>query len=119
MVARRWSSSQSSSRWWGGSKPIPARRFGITPVPTPAMVVTMRYLLREGVVGNRRLTAEIRAGEASGATRTHLTKPVLVDSPEADEILGSLQVFPPDSPWNRDVSGWPVRPDSRAVTDVL
>ena len=33
-------------------------------------------------------------------------------TPEADRILEALQVFPPDNPWNQDVSGMPVAKDS-------
>jgi hypothetical protein len=42
-----------------------------------------------------------------------LTRPVLFDTPEADRILEALQVFPPDNPWNEDVSGWPLHPNSQ------
>ena len=44
-----------------------------------------------------------------------ITKPVMFDTPEADEILAALQVFPPDNPWNQDVSKWPVHPNSRNI----
>jgi hypothetical protein len=44
-----------------------------------------------------------------------ITRPVLFDTPEADAILQAMQVFPPDNPWNEDVSGRPVRPDSSAI----
>ena len=44
-----------------------------------------------------------------------ITRPVPFDTPEADRILEALQVFPPDNPWNRDVSAWPVHPDSRKI----
>jgi hypothetical protein len=37
------------------------------------------------------------------------------DSPEADAVLEKLQVFPPDNPWNEDVRGWKVHPDSKAI----
>ena len=42
-------------------------------------------------------------------------KPVSFDSAEADQILATLQVFPPDNPWNEDVSQRPSAPDSRAI----
>jgi hypothetical protein len=41
-----------------------------------------------------------------------ISAPVLFDTPEADAILAALQVFPPDNPWNQDVSGLPLHPDS-------
>jgi hypothetical protein len=33
---------------------------------------------------------------------------VLFGTPEADRILAALQVFPPDNPWNQDISSLPV-----------
>src|SRR5262249_28077182 len=41
--------------------------------------------------------------------------PVMFDTPEADAILAALQVFPPDNPWNEDVSGLPVLPNSDKI----
>src|SRR5262249_26624015 len=44
-----------------------------------------------------------------------VTKPVLFNTREADRILEALQVFPPDNPWNQDVSRWPVHPNSKRI----
>ena len=44
-----------------------------------------------------------------------LTRPVMFDTPEADRILAALQVFPPDNPWNQDVSALPLHPNSAAI----
>ena len=41
-----------------------------------------------------------------------ITAPVMFGTPEADRILEAMQVFPPDNPWNQDVSKLPVHPDS-------
>lgn len=41
-----------------------------------------------------------------------ITTPVLFGTKEADRILEALQVFPPDNPWNQDVSALPVHADS-------
>jgi hypothetical protein len=41
--------------------------------------------------------------------------PILFCTPEADRILETLQVFPPDNPWNQDISGWPLHPNSRRI----
>ena len=41
-----------------------------------------------------------------------ITKPVMFDTPEADAILSAMQVFPPDNPWNQDISALPVHADS-------
>jgi len=43
------------------------------------------------------------------------TGPVLFNTPEADRILTGLQVFPPDNPWNQDISKLPVRANSDAI----
>src|SRR5262249_18221479 len=42
-----------------------------------------------------------------------ITRPMPFNTPEADRILESLQVFPPDNPWNVDISDWPLHPNSR------
>jgi hypothetical protein len=44
-----------------------------------------------------------------------ITKPVMFDTPEADAILTALQVFPPDNPWNQDISAMPVHSDSTKI----
>ena len=44
-----------------------------------------------------------------------ITKAVLFGTPEADRILSALQVFPPDNPWNQDISRLPVHQDSAAI----
>jgi hypothetical protein len=44
-----------------------------------------------------------------------IARPILFNTPEADDILRELQVFPPDNPWNLDISRWPVHPNSRNI----
>jgi hypothetical protein len=41
--------------------------------------------------------------------------PVLFDTPEADDVLSKMQIFPADNPWNEDISDRPVHPDSAAI----
>lgn len=41
-----------------------------------------------------------------------IVRPVMFNTPEADAILGTLQVFPKNNPWNEDISKRPVHPDS-------
>ena len=48
-----------------------------------------------------------------------ITAPVMFDTPEADRILAALQVFPPDNPWNQDISGLPVHRDSARMIAVI
>ena len=44
-----------------------------------------------------------------------ITQPVLFGTPEADRILSAMQVFPPDNPWNQDISGMPVHKNSGRI----
>lgn len=44
-----------------------------------------------------------------------ITRPVMFNTPEADRILAALEVFPPDNPWNEDISRRPVLPGSRRL----
>ncbi len=44
-----------------------------------------------------------------------LARTVMFDTPEADRILTALQVFPPDNPWNQDISALPLHPNSAAI----
>ena len=45
---------------------------------------------------------------ASRPPMPKITAPVMFGTPEADRILEAMQVFPPDNPWNQDVSKMPV-----------
>src|SRR4051812_33419699 len=71
-------------------------------------------LVLPGLLGAQRGTAAKREGDRR-ASRPEIARPVLFDTPEADRILEDLEVFPPDNPWNRDVSAWPVPPNSRNI----
>jgi hypothetical protein len=44
-----------------------------------------------------------------------IKQPVLLGTAEADAIAAALQVFPPDNPWNTDISRWSVHPNSAAI----
>ena len=48
-----------------------------------------------------------------------IAAPVMFGTPEADRILEAMQVFPPDNPWNQDVSGMPVAKDSAAIVGSI
>jgi hypothetical protein len=48
----------------------------------------------------------------TGPEKPAITKPVMFNTPEADKILAALQVFPPDNPWNEDISKLPVHANS-------
>jgi hypothetical protein len=46
-------------------------------------------------------------------------RPILWDTPEADRILAGLPIFPPEDPWNQDVSRCSLHPDSRAIVAAI
>ena len=48
-----------------------------------------------------------------------VTQPVMFNTPEADKILAALQVFPPDNPWNEDISKLPVLKNSEAMIATI
>src|SRR5690348_16504264 len=48
-----------------------------------------------------------------------IDKPVMFDTPEADAIVSALEIFPPDNPWNADVSSWPVHPKSKQMIAAI
>lgn len=41
-----------------------------------------------------------------------IKQPVMFNAPEADRIMAALQVFPPDNPWNEDISKRPLLKNS-------
>jgi len=62
--------------------------------------------------------AAVDAAEKSTQPRPkmpEIAKPVLFDTAEADRVLEALEVFPPDNPWNADVSNWPLHPNSKNI----
>jgi hypothetical protein len=48
-----------------------------------------------------------------------ITQPVMFDTPEADAILSSLEVFPPDNAFNQVIEDWPLHPNSRAIVESV
>lgn len=59
------------------------------------------------------------AYSALAADAPAITKPVSFNTPEADAICATLQVFPADNPWNARVDEWPVHPNSRAIVESI
>src|SRR5258706_5320171 len=53
--------------------------------------------------------------DASRRLLPPIARVVMFDTPEADQILEALQVFPPDNPWNEDISRWPVHTNSQNI----
>lgn len=44
-----------------------------------------------------------------------ITQPVMFDTPEADRMLAALRIFPPDNPWNQNISALPTHSNSAAI----
>jgi hypothetical protein len=74
--------------------------------------IYLAILLPSAVIGTRTLCADPAAGKPQ---MPRIERPVLFNTLEADRILAALQVFPPDNPWNEDVSDWPIHPNSKNI----
>jgi len=61
------------------------------------------------------VAAALVAGAPPRPPMPKITAPVMFGTPEADRILEAVQVFPPDNPWNQDISKMPVRKDSAKI----
>ena len=61
------------------------------------------------------LAALAVGGEPDKPKLPEFDKPVLFNTPEADKILAAMQIFPPDNPWNEDISKRPVAANTKAM----
>jgi hypothetical protein len=67
------------------------------------------------------LFVAVGSGDPDRLVRIRSTKmpafnePVSFDTLEADAIVSALEVFPPDNPWNLDISSWPLHPNSKKI----
>ena len=61
------------------------------------------------------LHGHLPAADAPTRKPPEIKQPIAFNTPEADTIVAQMQVFPPDNPWNADVSKWPLHPDSDAI----
>ena len=68
-----------------------------------------------GLLASAAVLVVLACAAEAGAATPPIRKPVMFDTTEADKVLTNLQVFPPDNPWNEDVSQWPVHPNSRNI----
>lgn len=60
-----------------------------------------------------------RLARIKAAKKVTLDKPVSFDDPAADAVLAALETFPPDNPWNLDVSDWPLHPNSANIIATI
>jgi hypothetical protein len=56
---------------------------------------------------------------AALAAPPEIKQPILFNTPEADEIVSQMQIFPADNPWNADVSQWPLHPNSKGIVESI
>ena len=81
----------------------------VTP-ETPATPPVVATAPAHPATGDPARLARIRA-----AKMPEFHTPIMFNTPEADEILSALEVYPPDNPWNLVVTDWPVHPNSRNI----
>jgi hypothetical protein len=83
-----------------------------------ARVAVMGVLIAAGgweVANSQQSTGAVRTGKSLPP----IASPMLFNTPEADAVVAAMQVFPPDNPWNTDVSDWPVHPRSDAIIESI
>ncbi len=73
--------------------------------------------LRFGLFISMTLIGSSRADEPTKPPA--IDKPIMFNTPEADKIVAGLQIFPPDNPWNEDVSKLPVHPNSKKIIATI
>lgn len=59
--------------------------------------------------------ARPQADDRTAGAAPRIDHPIPFNTPEADRILAAFQAFPPDNPWNQDISDWPTHPNSDAL----
>ena len=64
-------------------------------------------------------TAAAMAVQRTKPPMPPITRPVQFGTPEADRILAALQVFPPDNPWNQDISALAIDPNSARMIQAI
>jgi hypothetical protein len=77
------------------------------------VVIVAAGLWGSGLLSSRPTLHAAADGEVRQRPKMpEITAPVLFNTKEADEILEALQVYPPDNPWNEDISKLPVHANS-------
>jgi len=82
----------------------------------------MTSMLLWGCAGVLPLVGPVAMGAGNGGTAggikandslPPITAPIMFNTPEADKILDALQIFPPTSVYNEDISARPVATNAR------
>jgi hypothetical protein len=119
----------------GGEAPVAAAPTGPS---GPSSLVGYRVKGKVGMLDvDLTLTPFVVSGPAGGAPQAavhgdparlariktakmpRIDRPIMFDTPEADAILAALEIFPPDNPWNLDVSAWPLHPNSKNIIAAI
>ena len=60
----------------------------------------------------------LNADEPEGGRR-RITRPIELNTPEADAIVAELKVFPANNPWNTKITDWPLHKNSDAMIESI
>jgi hypothetical protein len=88
-------------------------------VPKPDQSSAIKVLAPETKTVEKRVPMRVNHEGRPLPPLPPITQPVLCNTKEADTILSSLQIFPPNSHWNTDISKLPVLPNSNALAANL
>ncbi len=80
-----------------------------------AMIRMGGSALLTGLLGGERPGRTQDADARQPSQLPDISQPILFNTPEADRIVAAIQVFPSNNPWNVDISGWPLHPNSRRI----
>lgn len=78
----------------------------VTPIPSPSAPQGSKPDSNGESIPHRRLHAD---------KIPTVDRVIAFDTPEADAVLSALEIFPPDNPWNLEITKWPLHPNSRAI----
>ena len=67
---------------------------------------------KDKLAGKEKPQAKKETAKVSDNSPVNITKPIMFNTFEADAIMKKIQLFPKDNPWNEDISGRPVHPNS-------
>jgi len=79
----------------------------------------MGEAMRELLVSAGAFAAEPARVDKLATKLPKFEQPILFNTPEADTVLQSLEVFPPDNPWNTAVDDWPLAANSKAMIAAI
>ena len=75
-----------------------------------------------GTIGDQAIDMTFRPPASTARVRPPMPEikaPVMFGSPQADRIVEAMQIYPPDNPWNEDISALPVHPNSAKMLAAM